>query len=120
MARVTVEDCINKVGDKFKTVIVVAKRAKDLVKGTPAMVEKDDDKSSVIALREIAEDKLNISKLYDDVVLSFRKNIELQEIEEDNKDLEFIEKEIIGESVFEDKNEILNRVDEENLDVIIE
>ena len=117
MARVTVENCVEKVGDRFELVIVASQRAKELYNGSPAMVEKDDDKNTVISLREIEADKLNISKIKDDVVLGFRRNLAFKDTEEDNKELEFIENEIMSDVVFEDDAE-LNNVSEEELSSI--
>ena len=59
MARVTIEDCIEKIGSHFKVVQVAAHRAHQLELGTKPQVEKENDKSVVIALREIAEDKID-------------------------------------------------------------
>lgn len=117
MARVTVENCVEKVGDRFELVIVASQRAKELYNGSPAMVEKDDDKNTVISLREIEADKLNISKIKDDVILGFRRNLAFKDTEEDNKELEFIENEIMSDVVFEDDAE-LNNVSEEELSSI--
>ena len=59
MARITVEDCLNKVTNHFALVIVAAKRARQIAKGGRAMVDLENDKATVIALREIAEGRLN-------------------------------------------------------------
>lgn len=118
MARVTVENCLDKVNDRFELVIVASQRAKELYNGSPAMVEKDDDKNTVISLREIEEDKINVEKMKDDVVLGFRRNLDFKATEESNNELEFIEQEITGNVVFEDANQELNNVSEEELDSI--
>jgi DNA-directed RNA polymerase subunit omega len=97
MARITVEDCVTKVADRFELVVVAAERAKDLVNGTPALVFRDHDKNTVVALREISEDKLNIDALKDSVVLSFRNNVAFKDLEANTKDIEFIESEIMGD-----------------------
>ena len=119
MARVTVENCVDKVQDRFELVIVASQRAKELYNGTPAMVEKDDDKNTVISLREIEEGKLDVAKVKDDVVLGFRHNLAFKDTEENNKELEFIEQEIMNDVVFEDENQELNNVSEEELDTIV-
>jgi DNA-directed RNA polymerase subunit omega len=59
MARVTVEDCLKKVKNHFELVILASKRARQLAKGGMAMVDPENDKPTVIALREIAEGRLN-------------------------------------------------------------
>ena len=118
MARVTVENCLDKVNDRFELVIVASQRAKELYNGSPAMIEKDDDKNTVISLREIEENKLNIEKIKDDVILGFRRNLAFKDTEDENKELEFIEKEIMSDVVFEDANQELNNVSEEELNTI--
>ena len=119
MARVTVENCVDKVQDRFELVIVASQRAKELYNGTPAMVEKDDDKNTVISLREIEEDKLNIQAIRDDILLGYRHNVIFKDTEENNKELEFIEKEIMSDVVFEDSNQELNNVSEDDLKNIV-
>jgi len=115
MTRVSVEDSANKINDRFELVVVAAQRAKELSNGTPAFVEKGDDKNTVIALREIEEDKISVAKVKDDVVRGFRHRIVFKDVDEDNKELEFIEKEITGEVVFSDENAELSNVSEEEL-----
>ena len=63
MARVTVEDCIEKVKNRFELVLMAAKRAKDLDKGAMPSVAKDNDKSTIIALREIADEAISLDGL---------------------------------------------------------
>ena len=118
MARVTVENCIDKVNDRFELVIVASQRAKELYNGSPAMIEKDDDKNTVISLREIEEGKLDISKIKEDVILGFRRNLAFKDTEDSNNELEFIENEIMGENVFQDENQELSNVSEEELSSI--
>jgi DNA-directed RNA polymerase subunit omega len=59
MARVTVEDCLEKVQNRFDLVLMAAKRARLIANGQEPMVEEENDKPTVLALREIAEDKIN-------------------------------------------------------------
>ena len=68
MARVTVEDCVKKVQNRFELVALASQRAKDIHSGTPITVERDNDKNSVIALREIAADNLKMEFLREDIV----------------------------------------------------
>ncbi len=63
MARVTVEDCIDRVPNRFKLVLMAAKRARDIERGAKPSVVRDNDKSTVLALREIAEDAINLENL---------------------------------------------------------
>lgn len=116
MARITVQNCMKKVQDRFELVVLSAERAKDLQNGTPAFVAKEDDKNTVVALKEIAEDKLNIENLRENLIQSFRKNREIEENIDSNNDLEFIEKEIMNEIVMDSESAGgLNNVSEEEL-----
>ena len=63
MARITVEDCIEKVGNRFELVLLATKRARQITRGSTPLVEVENDKPTVIALREIAADKINMSTL---------------------------------------------------------
>ena len=97
MARITVEDCVTKVADRFELVIVGSARAKELVKGSPALVERNNDKPTVIALREISEDKLNIPQLRESVIRGFRSTVPAVDADETSAELQFIEREILGD-----------------------
>jgi DNA-directed RNA polymerase subunit omega len=68
MARLTVEDCLDKVENRFELVLVAAKRARQLSMGAEPLVELENDKPTVLALREIAEDKINRSVLDEEIV----------------------------------------------------
>ncbi|MBD5405472.1 DNA-directed RNA polymerase subunit omega [bacterium] len=119
MARITVEDCMTKVHDRFELVVLSAERASELQNGTPAFVDKDHDKNTVIALREIAEDKLNIENIRDNLILGYRNTVQQKSSNEENTDLEFIEKEIMNDIVLDDENaSSLNNVSEEELNTI--
>jgi len=73
MARVTTEDCVTTIPNRFQLVIYACRRARDLSSGNEANVEIDNDKNTVIALREIAEKKLDLMKIWDGVVTSTQK-----------------------------------------------
>ena len=73
MARVTTEDCTTSIPNRFQLVIYACRRARDLSSGNEANVEIDNDKNTVIALREIAEKKLDLMKIWDGVVTSTQK-----------------------------------------------
>tara|TARA_A100001234_G_scaffold92403_1_gene81387 strand:+ start:180 stop:656 length:477 start_codon:yes stop_codon:yes gene_type:complete len=73
MARVTTEDCVTSIPNRFQLVIYACRRARDLSSGNEANVEIDNDKNTVIALREIAEKKLDLMKIWDGVVTSTQK-----------------------------------------------
>lgn len=82
MARVTVEDCVEKVPNRFDLVLLAAHRARILSTGAPLLVERDRDKNPVVALREIADDCLRPEDLREDLVSSLQKHIEAEEGEE--------------------------------------
>lgn len=63
MARITVEDCLDKVDNRFQLVLAAAKRARQLTMGHEPLVPWDDDKPTVVALREIAEDRIDLKML---------------------------------------------------------
>lgn len=82
MARVTVEDCVVKVPNRFELVLLAAQRAREIVSGAPMTVERDDDKNPVVALREIAEETVVLDGLRDSLVRGMQKHVEIDEPEE--------------------------------------
>ena len=76
MARVTVEDCIDKVESPYELVLVAKERATQLNSGVEPTIEKDNDKNTVISLREIAEEKIKVSDLTESAVYKLRKHVE--------------------------------------------
>lgn len=94
MARVTVEDCIEKVPNRYELLMVAAQRAKDIEQGSPLRVDRDNDKNSVVALREIAEDKVSIEDLQKSLVLNLQKYVEVEEPEEEEIEIIAAEKEL--------------------------
>ena len=76
MARVTVEDCIDKVDSPYELVLVAKERATQLNSGIEPTVEKDNDKNTVISLREIAADKIKVSDLEESAIYKLRKHVE--------------------------------------------
>ncbi len=94
MARVTVEDCIEKIPNRYELLLVAAQRAKDIESGSPIKVERDNDKNSVVALREIAEGKANIEDLQKSLVMGLQKHVEVEEPEEEELEIMAAEKEL--------------------------
>jgi len=84
MARVTVEDCVIRVPNRFELVMLSARRARAVSAGEPLTVERDNDKNPIVALREIAEDTVDLDDLRHEVVRGLQKHIEVDEPEEDN------------------------------------
>ena len=74
MARGTVEDCVLKVPNRFELVLLAAQRAKNIAAGSAPSVDRDNDKNTVIALREIAEDKIALDDLRNTLVTGMQKN----------------------------------------------
>ena len=83
MARVTVEDCVDKVPNRFELVMLAAHRARALAAGSPLTVDRDNDKNPVVALREIADETLTADQLRESAIESFQRQIEVDEPEED-------------------------------------
>jgi DNA-directed RNA polymerase subunit omega len=82
MARVTVEDCVLKVPNRFELVLVAAQRAREITAGAPLSLDRDDDKNPVVALREIADETVPIDRLQDSLIRGMQKHVEIDEPEE--------------------------------------
>ena len=83
MARVTVEDCVDKVTNRFELVLFAAHRARGMSAGVELLVERDNDKNPVVALREIADEKLVPDEVREDLIGSLQKQVDVDEPEED-------------------------------------
>lgn len=83
MARVTVEDCVDKVPNRFELVLLAAQRARTISSGVPITVERDNDKNPVIALREIADETVSVDELREATVRSMQRHVEVDEPGED-------------------------------------
>jgi len=83
MARVTVEDCIDKVDNRFELVLLASHRARQISQGAPITVDRDNDKNPVVALREIADETLAPDDLKEDLIHSLQKHVEIDEPEAD-------------------------------------
>ena len=84
MARVTVEDCIDIINNRFELVMFASQRARSLSSGAELTVERDNDKNPVIALREIAESKIDIEEVKDLLVVGLQKHVISDEPDEDD------------------------------------
>jgi len=85
MARVTVEDCVLKVPNRFELVLLAAQRARDIASGAPLTVDRDNDKGPVVALREIADVTIPLENLQNNVIKGMQKHVEIDEPEEDHE-----------------------------------
>ena len=83
MARVTVEDCIDKVENRFELVLLAGHRARQISQGAQITVDRDNDKNPVVALREIADEMLSPGDLKEDLIHSLQKHVEVDEPEPD-------------------------------------
>ena len=103
MARVTVEDCVLQVPNRFDLVMLAAQRARDISSGAPLTIERDRDKNPVIALREIADQTIELETLAESLVLGLQKHVEIDEPEEDAPEFDVpsipeVELEDVGDS----------------------
>ena len=73
MARVTTEDCVSFVPNRFQLVIYACKRARDIASGSHVEIDKEDDKNTVLALREIAEKKIDLNEIKNSIVKDLQK-----------------------------------------------
>ena len=87
MARVTVEDCIDKVDNRFELVLLAGHRARQISQDAQITIPRDNDKNPVVALREIAEETLSPGDLKEDLIHSLQKHVEVDEPETDGQEL---------------------------------
>ena len=87
MARVTVEDCVLKIPNRFELVMLAGQRARDISAGGRLTVERDNDKNPVVALREIADETVDLDSLRNSVVTGLQKHVEVDEPEEDELEM---------------------------------
>lgn len=106
MARVTVEDCIIKIPNRFDLVILAGQRARNISAGAPLTIERDNDKNPVIALREIAESSVEVSDLEEAVVKSLQKYVEIDEPEVEDE-MEMLTAESLAATVAEDLGQVV-------------
>jgi DNA-directed RNA polymerase subunit omega len=86
MARVTVEDCIVKIPNRFQLVMMAAQRGRNISAGASLKVERDDDKNPVIALREIADDLIEHNELEESLIKDLQKFVEMDDPEDENSE----------------------------------
>lgn len=96
MARVTVEDCILKIPNRFELVLIAAQRARNISRGEELTVDRDNDKNPVVALREIADETVELDALHEDLVKSLLRAPEPEPVEEEVIDLIATDENIFG------------------------
>ena len=85
MARVTVEDCVEKVPNRFELVMLASQRAREISAGAKETVERDNDKNPVIALREIADETVELEHLRESLVRSLQRHLPFDDVEEEEE-----------------------------------
>lgn len=98
MARITVEDCVLRIPNRFKLVLLASQRGRDISAGSPLSVERDNDKNPVVALREIAEETIDIDGLQQSLIHGLQRHVEKDEPEEDELDMLSTEQELAAAS----------------------
>jgi len=96
MARVTVEDCIERIPNRFELVLLAAQRARNIARGEEIEVDRDNDKNPVVALREIAEQKVELAGLEGDLIKSLSRAPEPEPAEEEVMDIIATDENIFG------------------------
>jgi DNA-directed RNA polymerase subunit omega len=96
MARVTVEDCVDKIPNRFDLVMLAAQRAREISAGAQLAVERDNDKNPVVALREIADQVVDFETLRQSLISGLQKQSEAEEPEEDMMELLAADSQVAG------------------------
>ena len=104
MARVTVEDCVKVIDNRFELILIASERAKTLAKGVEPLLERDRDKNPVVALREIAENCLDLDATKSDLVKGLQKVHEEVLVEPDEKSIDN-EEQPVDETLIKDLEE---------------
>jgi DNA-directed RNA polymerase subunit omega len=97
MARVTVEDCVQRIPNRFDLVMIAAQRGRSIGAGAPLTVDRDNDKNAVVALREIAEGTVDLKELENNLIQGLQKVVEVEELPEEEMDLLAIQRELSPE-----------------------
>ncbi len=113
MARVTVEDCIDKVENRFELVLLAGHRARQISQGAPITVDRDNDKNPVVALREIADETLSPGDLKEDLIHSLQKHVEVDEPEAEGHEL--VDQAASADADREEDTVTFDRMSEEDL-----
>jgi DNA-directed RNA polymerase subunit omega len=95
MARITVEDCVTRVPNRFELVMLAAQRARDLSAGAPLTVERDNDKNPVVALREIADDTVELDHLRYELIHGLRRHVEIGDQPDDDLMMAYQEQSLV-------------------------
>jgi len=85
MARITVEDCVERIPNRFELVMLAAQRARDVSAGAPLTVERDNDKNPVVALREIADATVDLDHLRYELIHGLRRHVAIEDQPDDDE-----------------------------------
>ena len=99
MARVTVEDCVIKIPNRFDLVMVASQRSRDVSAGAQMTLDRDNDKNPVVALREIAEETIDIGEIQESLVRGLQRHVEIDEPEDDGIEAMMVEGIALGDEV---------------------
>ena len=123
MARITVEDCIDKFPSRFELVLVASNRARKLHSGEDPTVEIDNDKNTVIALREIAEETITVEYLKNDLIEEYQTNTftddeDINEIEDNSDETEAktVTTELVNDQILQDQESMHQTAEEKPID----
>ncbi|MBP5534928.1 MAG: DNA-directed RNA polymerase subunit omega [Alphaproteobacteria bacterium] len=110
MARVTVEDCVEKVPNRFELVLLASQRAKSIAAGEPITVDRDNDKNSVVALREIADSTICLEDLDNMLVAGFQKSAPVQKMVSEDEELKEVDAELAGDEYAQEAKEATSEI----------
>lgn len=97
MARVTVEDCVDKIPNRFDLVMMASQRARNISAGAQLTLDRDNDKNPVVALREIADEMVDLKDLAEGLVKGLQNYVEMDEPEDEEMDVLAIQRDMYGE-----------------------
>ncbi len=120
MARVTVEDCVLRVPNRFDLVMVAAQRARDVSAGAQLTLERDNDKNPVVALREIADGTVDTDALGQAVIKGLQKVVEMDEPEEDDGGFGAGKTELLSDLMPSEAAGVTDRESDEDVDIEVE
>jgi DNA-directed RNA polymerase subunit omega len=111
MARVTVEDCILNIPNRFDLVVTAAQRAKQISSGMPLTIDRDNDKDAVVSLREIADKTIDLSLVNEEVIQHFQKKVGFDPSDRIEDETDFASTNLIHEA-FDDAQQFMNTADQ--------
>lgn len=118
MARVTIEDCVEKIPNRYELVTLAARRAKDIAAGAPLTLSRDNDKDAVVSLREIAEGTIDIDQIREEVIQNFMKRQAVERFASTGGEVMAEgdpQKQEIEQAFVEDQSQIAQETDEQAL-----